>query len=330
MPAFSHKPGDPGVRPAGRAKKLIRAVVFTLLAADAVVLAAAGWMLGRSDCTIAETLAVARETQSRQEGELASRISFRNTEDGLDLWNTPEGSLWTVHGEKMLPFLLSEQQEDIYEPAGHEVRRGDVVLDCGANIGVFTRKALSRGAALVVAIEPAPQTLRALRRNFESEIQAGRVIVYPKGVWNQDAEMDLTLNPDNQGSNSVVPGERKRDKPTVRVPLTTIDRIVAELRLPRVDFIKMDIEGAEKPALEGARDTLRRFRPRMSLSSEHLSDDGTAIPALVKSIEPRYKHWGCDCVPRWETADPGGTASLRWLLASVRLRHMVLAFEPVP
>src|SRR6266699_3485688 len=74
--------------------------------------------------------------------------------------------------------------------AGHEVRQGDIVLDCGANIGVFTRKAPSRGAALVVAIEPAPQTLNALRRNFDTEIRQGRVIAYPKGLWDHDAEME--------------------------------------------------------------------------------------------------------------------------------------------
>ncbi len=240
----------------------------------------------------------------------ASRVTFRTTEAGLDMWSTPQGNMWTVHGDRMIWFLQWEQWHDIYEPAGHEVRPGDIVLDCGANIGVFTRKALSRGAAMVVAIEPAPQTLNALRRNFEAEIRAGRVIVYPKGVWDRESEMDLTLNETNQGGNSVVV-EPERAARKIRVPLTTIDHIVAELGLPRVDFIKMDIEGAEKPALVGGRDTIRRFRPRMSISTEHLPDDTTAIPALLNQIETRYTHRGCDC----ET-DRG------------RVRPSVLAFDP--
>jgi FkbM family methyltransferase len=244
-------------------------------------------------------------------GAFALRVKLLATESGLDLFSTPQGQVWAVHGEETLGFLEWEQWRDIYEPSGHEVRPGDIVLDCGANVGTFTKKALSRGAALVVAIEPAPQTLNALRRNLEADAQAGRVIVYPKGVWDRDAELEMTVNQVNQGANSLILGPRGPVWSKVRVPLTTIDSIVAELRLPHVDFIKMDIEGAEKQALTGARETIRRFHPRMSISSEHLRDDPTAIPALVNSIEPGYRYQGCDCVPEgWG------------------LRPEVLAFDP--
>ena len=115
----------------------------------------------------------------------------------------------------------------------------------------------------------APRTLQALRLNFEEEIKSGRVIVYPKGVWDHDGELDLALDEENQAANSLIRDTGHALK--IRVPLTTIDKIVAELKLPRVDFIKMDIEGAEKPAIKGASNTIQRFRPRMSLLSEHHS-----------------------------------------------------------
>ena len=309
-------------------KRIILALVVSLLTADAALLTGGAWMLARSECSFSETLALGRFSQPREEAALASEVRLQAGEAGLDLWKTPEGNIWTVHGDRYLPSLLSEQRLDIYEPPGHEVRQGDIVLDCGANIGVFTRKALSRGAALVVAIEPAPKTLRALRRNFDAEIRAGRVIVYPKGVWDHDAEMDLSVNEDNEEANSVVL-EWRRDRPKVRVPLTTIDKIVAELKLPHVDFIKMDIEGAEKPAIVGGSDTIRRFRPRMSLSAEHFSDDAAAIPALVKSIEPSYRHWGCDCAFWRGEYYLGGIASHLSVLLWGRVKPFVLAFEPV-
>ena len=60
------------------------------------------------------------------------------------------------------------------------------MLDCGANVGTFTRKALQAGAKLVVAIELEPRNYSCLRRNFEREIRDGRVIVVTKGVWDKD------------------------------------------------------------------------------------------------------------------------------------------------
>ena len=70
-------------------------------------------------------------------------------------------------------------------PGENFVRPGDVVLDCGANIGVFVRESLDAGAKTVVAIEPAPENIECLRRNFKDEIAAGRVIVYPEGRLGQ-------------------------------------------------------------------------------------------------------------------------------------------------
>ena len=58
--------------------------------------------------------------------------------------------------------------------------------------------------------------------------------------------------------------------------------LVEELKLDRVDFIKFDIEGAEHQALRGARETLRRLRPRLAMSAYHLPDDARTLPAEVR------------------------------------------------
>jgi FkbM family methyltransferase len=100
----------------------------------------------------------------------------------------------------------------------------------------------------------------------------------------------LPLNVDDQNfaANSVVfhaPGVH----PTLQAQLTTIDQIVNELAQPRVDFIKMDIEGAEVNALHGARETLRRFRPRLAIAMEHKPDEETAIPNAVRAVKSDYQ-----------------------------------------
>jgi FkbM family methyltransferase len=296
-------------------KRAIMALIAGILMLDVIVLAVPGEyhvvlsaaVQGTANqCSLGQALREVWIAKSPREFE--SRISLLRSEEGLDLWNTPLGPIWDVHKDTTLPFLLWEQVRDIYEPGGHEVRKGDIVLDCGANIGMFTRTALAGGASLVVAVEPAPQTIAAFRRNFDKELREGRVILYPKGVWDHDTEMGLFTTDALQVNNSVVM-PRGAGTPTIRVPLTTIDKMVDELKLTRVDFIKMDIEGAEKPAIRGAQNTIRRFHPKMSLSTEHLDDDFEAIPALVHSIEPSYTSTPCDCVER------GG-----------RLRSLVSAF----
>jgi hypothetical protein len=72
------------------------------------------------------------------------------------------------------------------------------------------------------------------------------------------------------------------------VPLTTIDKLVDELKLARVDFIKMDIEGAEVKALLGARSTLQRFHPRMSLSVYHHPAHPVEVPQAALAAWPSY------------------------------------------
>lgn len=233
------------------------------------------------------------ENATRHDG-IAKRLSHEVREAakdpaGFTLWQIPGGNLWTPKSEaSLLPHLLSEQERRIYGSGARGVRPGDIVLDCGAHVGVYTREALSEGARLVVAIEPAPDNLECLRRNFAAEIAARRVIVYGKGVWDKDDYLTLEVYPENSARDSFEV-RWKEAHPGVKVPLTTIDKLVSELQLERVDFIKMDIEGAERRALQGARGTLAKYRPRLAIAAYHLPDDPETIPRMVRNAWPGYR-----------------------------------------
>jgi len=220
---------------------------------------------------------------------LANSRLLQKEHNGLELYETPYGNFWAPEGSRYtLPFNLAEEETHIYGKGDRFVHKGDVVLDCGANVGVFARFALNAGARTVVAIEPAPDNIECLRRNFRKEIEEKRLIVYPKGVWDKDDFLDLLVDPENQAADSFVI-QRQGAKAVARVPLTTIDKMVQELALDRVDFIKMDIEGAEVKALLGARDTLQRFHPRMSLSTYHQDDHPVEIPRAARAAYPAYQ-----------------------------------------
>ena len=223
---------------------------------------------------IAEIRASAREIQS---------------DDHYSLWRTRDGDFWVPkRNSEALTFNLAEEEQDIYGKGVNAVHSGDVVLDGGANIGVFTRKALNAGASKVIAVEPAPENVESLRRNFAPEIASGRVVIEPVGLWNTAAELPLRVDADNSARNSfVLEGPAIA---TVVIPLRTIDSIVADLALKQMNFVKLDIEGAEKNAIAGAAQTIARFRPRLAIATEHFPlKDPIEIPAAVNALGLDYE-----------------------------------------
>lgn len=217
---------------------------------------------------------------------------------GFHLWQTPKAQYWVPQGsDYVLPFNLAEQERKIYGSGDNGPHSGDIVLDCGANVGVTIHEELAAGAQKIIAIEPGPENLECLRRNFPSEIASGRVILYPGGVWDKDEVLTFKVDPKNSGADSFV---LRRDGAVdvEKVPVTTIDHLMKQYNLPRVDYIKMDIEGSELRALQGAHDTLAKWKPRISVTSYHEPDHPKRIPEIVRAARSDYK---MDCGPCSET-----------------------------
>jgi len=130
-----------------------------------------------------------------------------------------------------------------------EARTGDVVLDVGAGIGrdtiYFARKVGKEG--LVIAIEPEPKNLVCLRANI-AEKRISNVLVIEKAAWSCGGKLKLYLG------ESIADHSATRDfgRGSIEVQADTLDNIISDLRVNKVDFIKMDVEGAELEALEGA------------------------------------------------------------------------------
>lgn len=214
------------------------------------------------------------------------------TSDGFSRWETPLGSVWCP--PRNTPgFAIGEQLAEVYTEGAMALGPADVVLDCGANIGDFVRVCLRANVAKVVAIDPSPNNVEAMRRTFSQEIASGKVVLVPKGVWHEDSTMTMLLY-ENSLLDSFVMKDRKENlgsrKPReIELPVTTIDKIVEEVKLDRVTFIKMDIEGAERNAIRGAAKTIARFRPRMSLATENLEDDYIVVPHEVQKLGQNYE-----------------------------------------
>ncbi|MGC4052215.1 MAG: FkbM family methyltransferase [Paludibaculum sp.] len=216
---------------------------------------------------------------------------------GRSFWIPRKGS--DHQGPSSIAYLLAEHQWMEQANPKQQVKPGDTVLDCGAHVGVFTDSALRRGAARVVAFEIDPANLECLRRNFPDEIARKRVILVSKGVWSSETSMDFTISQQDSAMSTLV--LKVAGAKTISVPLTRIDKALDELDIHRVDFIKMDIEGAEREALAGAAATLRRDKPILALDAYHRPDDREVLPKVIRAANPGYVQT-CGPCERYEDA----------------------------
>lgn len=228
-----------------------------------------------------------RQQAATNEIAQASRIIRR--EEGLALWSTPSGEYWVpdIKDDIILPLLLAQTARNIYGTGEWGVQPGDVVLDVGAYVGTWTRQALAKGAKLVVAIEPTPTSVECLRRNLAAEIAAGKVIVYPNGIWDFTGTLTFFGSGDGVGNSFVEHSAASRAIDSI--PVTTIDQMAAELHLERVDFIKGDVKGATERLLRGGSAVIKRDHPRLAFSTEEPADDATSIAKLAIEVQPAYR-----------------------------------------
>lgn len=167
------------------------------------------------------------------------------------------------------------------------LKKNAVVIDVGANAGMFSVMAANiSNDGRVYAFEPSPATFSILEKNIAEypNIQA-----FNFALGDSAGEGDLVLAR-RSGSNAMEDSglAEKNSAEKIRVKISTIDEFVKECGLERVDFIKMDTEGYEKKILEGAKETIKRFSPVLSMSAYHHAEDKREIPSLVLSLNKAY------------------------------------------
>jgi hypothetical protein len=75
---------------------------------------------------------------------------------------------------------------------------------------------------------------------------------------------------------------------TEKMTITTLDKFAEKNKLERVDFIKADIEGAERDLLRDATHVLRTFAPKLAICTYHLPDDPQVLERIIKEANPQY------------------------------------------
>jgi len=176
---------------------------------------------------------------------------------------------------------------DQYQNEDFRIRPGDVVIDAGGFVGdtaaLFCAK--TRGDCYIHAFELLDENLALFEYNNVLNGIADRVVVNKLALFEHSHGSLLIKQAALQGATSVGAG----DGPGERIPTIALDDYVAQHGLSRVDLIKMDIEGSEIPALRGAMQTIRRFRPKLALCLYHKWDDVMTIPSFLLATGIPYR-----------------------------------------
>lgn len=221
---------------------------------------------------------------------------------------------WTVQVEGIGPFRIRlrrnrswwlrkplESESFPFAMLRHWVRPGDVVYDCGANLGLYDRFLVSNlGAGRVVAFEPSAENRRFLAANLALGGIADHVTVVPVALADEDGLAEFQVDDVQTASGTlskVTGGKPSEGRRNLRLgPLTEqvlcrrLDTVVAEEGLPLPDVIKIDVEGAEPLLLRGAAGLLRERRPKLVVELH-----GAAVAREVISL---LHEFGYSCAAR--------------------------------
>ncbi|BDR91649.1 hypothetical protein Vsou_07420 [Vulcanisaeta souniana JCM 11219] len=146
--------------------------------------------------------------------------------------------------------VLSEKYElsNWLSPVLNEIRNA-IIVDVGAYIGGYTVRACKK-AGQVIAIEPLEDAVLLLRKNVELN-GCQNVNIIKKAVWKEKGIVLMKQAKFNEGGSAISPiGD-------IMVEADTLDNIIRELGISHIDFLKIDIEGAEAEAIQGMRETLK-------------------------------------------------------------------------
>lgn len=166
-------------------------------------------------------------------------------------------------------------------------------VDLGAYNGDTIRELLAYTGgqyASITALEPDRKNCKKLQKYVDDAL-GGRAAVLHAGAWNEDTAMAFAAR---AGRNSALAAAG------IKTPMRAVDSVLSGAPCT---LLKMDVEGAERHALEGARETIRRCRPKLNIAAYHRNEDLFDLPLLVHELCPAYRLYlrHHPYVPAWDT-----------------------------
>ena len=186
---------------------------------------------------------------------------------------------------------VSMWSEGPYQYGEVNLKSGDVVFDCGSNLGLFSCIAASK-QCVSYAFEPTKRLYDDLNKCVKC--YGDKIIPVNVALSDVVGTAELAISPDWDVANTIV----KDNNNTIKaqqgyenydlVETITIDEFVKKNQLKKVDFIKADIEGAERYMLKGATNTLANLAPKLAICTYHFKDDPKILEEIILEANPNY------------------------------------------
>lgn len=184
----------------------------------------------------------------------------------------------TVIDVEDFPLITRFENDGPYQRGNVRIEQGDVVIDAGANVGLFDILASFFNPAAVYAFEPVSDTHEQLQQTLSQNKICQRVHPVRAGLSNTSNMANISVDPNCSGASSLVIDQKCT---TETVQMYSLDEWVEQNEIQKIDFIKADIEGAERLLLEGAKKVLKEFKPKLALCTYHLPDDKEVLEQLI-------------------------------------------------
>ena len=212
----------------------------------------------------------------------------------------------------LVPHLLKDRcwEPHITRFFDRELRPDHVFLDVGANLGYFTVRYAPK-VARVVAFEPAAANRGYCATNIAIN-RLDNVELHAVGLWHEDTTLHVRTDSSCVGMAAITLADDVSEGSVEEIRAASLDTMVRDriVDLPALDFIKMDIEGAELSALMGMRETIARHRPCivMEINRPALAACGATVDGVWDFLTTRG--YRISAFEHWQARDPHPLATL--------------------
>ncbi|MBO9634036.1 MAG: FkbM family methyltransferase [Chitinophagaceae bacterium] len=205
-----------------------------------------------------------------------------------------EGARFSIHPADYMQWtLLAKESDHALEAALLAIQPFNeqlCVLDIGANCGQFSIRLASRlkagnTIANIHAFEPNPKVVESFQKNLSlNPALSSSISLHQKGVGDKPGMLEISVPVRNSGAGSLAYNFNNEPHENFQVDIVTVDEFIKSKQIDKVHFMKIDVETFEPLVLQGAAETIARFRPAIYL--EFINDP---IPAFGLPQDFIYK-----------------------------------------